>query len=82
MSKIERKKLSQKLISQRYVFTLSQTYFASISLAGLVSEPQTFGATKDQEIPEEFFSCLQILKNSKNTREFCYKFLPSPLKIG
>ena len=76
MSKIERKKLSQKLISQRYVFTLSQTYFASISLAGLVSEPQTFGATKDQEIPEEFFSCLQILKNSKIPTNFVTDFCP------
>ena len=76
MSKIERKKLSQKLISQRYVFTLSQTYFASISLAGLVSEPQTFGATKDQEIPEEFFSCLQILKNSKIRTNFVTDFCP------
>ena len=77
MSKIDRKNLSQKLISQRYVFTLSQTYFVSIYLAGLFSEPQTSGASKDQEISEEFFLAFKyVLKNSKITTNFVTDFCP------
>ena len=62
MSKIDRKNLSQKLISQRYVFTLSQTYFVSIYLAGLFSEPQTSGASKDQVLYSSYDTSTFIQK--------------------